>query len=238
MILTLAAMLQLAPAASAQIEPRELLRPIVDLPGDFRREVDLEGLLTLGVSGGATLVARPDDNQVHDAVLSSRPLGADGSAAASWAGDGLVLAPGSALFYLGGLYWDSPGARRFGEMGLEALAVSALETQALKLAVRRERPDKADRYSFPSGHASASFAVAAAAAEEWGWAGGVPAYLAAAVISLSRLERNKHYLSDVVFGAGLGIASGRAVARAHRAKEGASARLLPLPGGAALVVRF
>jgi len=238
MILALLALLHLVPAASAQIESQDLVRPFLHMPGDLRREADMEGLLTLSVSGAATLVARPDDNHVHDAVLSSRPLGADGSTLASWAGDGLVQAPGLALFYLGGLYCESPRAKRFGEMGLEALAVSALETEALKLAVRRERPDGSDHYSFPSGHVTTSFAVAAVAADEWGWAGGVTGYLAAGVIALSRLEKNKHYLSDLVFGAGLGIASGRAVARAHKPKERVSARLVPLPGGVAMVLRF
>ena len=74
--------------------------------------------------------------------------------------------------------------------------------------------------------------------EEWGWAGGAPAYLAAGLISLSRLEKNEHFLSDVLFEAGLGIASGRAVARAHQPKERVSVRLVPLPGGATVILRF
>jgi len=64
--------------------------------------------------------------------------------------------------------------------------------------------------SFPSGHASASFATATVLQRKWGWRAGIPAYAVAGFIGVTRLE-NVHYLSDVTFGAALGIASGLAV---------------------------
>ena len=64
--------------------------------------------------------------------------------------------------------------------------------------------------SFPSGHTSASFATATVIQRRWGWRAGLPAYALASYVGASRLHDN-HYLSDVAFGAGLGIAAGLAI---------------------------
>ena len=91
--------------------------------------------------------------------------------------------------------------------------VNAIFTRGLKL-LPRARPYQETaspgQGSFPSGHASASFATATVLQRKWGWRVGVPAYAVAGFIGATRLE-NVHYLSDVTFGAALGIASGLAV---------------------------
>ena len=59
-------------------------------------------------------------------------------------------------------------------------------------------------YSFPSGHASSSFAVATALYlynKKWG----KPAMIFASIIAYSRVYMCVHYLSDIVAGATLGI---------------------------------
>ncbi len=90
----------------------------------------------------------------------------------------------------------------------------ALNT-ALKLVIRRSRPElpglpaltgTPTRFSFPSAHASTSFAGAHAYARL-----GLPAsvlYGLAAGMSLSRLYLGVHYPSDVLAGAVLGVALG------------------------------
>jgi membrane-associated phospholipid phosphatase len=62
----------------------------------------------------------------------------------------------------------------------------------------------------------------------------VPTYSVASYVAISRLHENRHYLSDVVFGAALGIASGRTVTRHGRN----SWVMLPasVPGGIEIVV--
>ena len=45
----------------------------------------------------------------------------------------------------------------------------------------------------------------------FGWKAGVPAYGLAAYVAGSRLQENRHYMSDVLFGAAVGIVSGRTV---------------------------
>ncbi len=45
----------------------------------------------------------------------------------------------------------------------------------------------------------------------YGWKAGIPAYAAAGYVAVSRLAENKHYASDVIFGAAVGIVAGRTV---------------------------
>ena len=53
-----------------------------------------------------------------------------------------------------------------------------------------------------------SFASAAVLQEHFGWKVGLAAYAGAAYVATSRLSERQHYLSDVVFGAAVGIAAG------------------------------
>jgi membrane-associated phospholipid phosphatase len=49
----------------------------------------------------------------------------------------------------------------------------------------------------------------------YGWKGGLPAYALASAVAVSRLQRDKHYLSDVMAGATLGYIVGRTVVRVN-----------------------
>ena len=85
----------------------------------------------------------------------------------------------------------------------------------IKITVRRERPNGQDNKSFPSGHTSNAFALAAVAQRHYGWKIGVPAYLLAGVMGASRINQDKHWFSDVVGGAALGYIVGRTVVRGN-----------------------
>lgn len=74
------------------------------------------------------------------------------------------------------------------------------------------RPDGSDYFSFPSGHTAEAFANAEFLRQEYKdvspWYG-VAGYAVAATTGYLRMYNNKHWLSDVVAGAGVGIASAK-----------------------------
>lgn len=118
---------------------------------------------------------------------------------------------------------------------LDASIVNLAYAELIKVVVGRERPNGQDEKSFPSGHASNAFALAAVAERHYGWKLGVPAYLLAGVVGASRIQQDKHYLSDVVAGATLGYIVGRTVVRVNGrpledAGRGASVHVSPLLG--------
>lgn len=83
--------------------------------------------------------------------------------------------------------------------------------QALKYTVRRERPDGSNSQSFPSGHSASMFATATVLQRYYGWKVGAPAYALGSYVALARMAWNRHHATDVVMGAGFGIASARTV---------------------------
>ena len=150
------------------------------------------------------------------AERAAKAIAAAGEWGAIWAAVGLSAAA-----------FDPPRRGRW--LGTAALAPAAIGVNfAVKLAVRRQRP-KLDglpplggaptSLSFPSAHATASFASAAAMSRI------APRrapllYSGAALIGLTRPYLGMHYPSDVVVGAALGIALGRLVPLPrHRGSE-------------------
>jgi len=102
------------------------------------------------------------------------------------------------------------------EYAASALVANGVTTVALKYIIGRERPNGNDKHSMPSGHTSHSFTVAAVANELYGNKIGTAAYLVAGLVAISRINDNKHYLSDVIVGAGLGTVIGRGFAKTFR----------------------
>lgn len=111
-----------------------------------------------------------------------------------------------------------PRTRRVGCMMAAALFGTLLVNNILlKNLVARTRPyeviatltylvPRPGEYSFPSGHAGSSFAVACVMFRELPKRYGISALVLAALISLSRLYVGVHYPSDVLFGMLSGIA--------------------------------
>lgn len=89
-------------------------------------------------------------------------------------------------------------------------ALMAGVVNLLKQTTHVERPDGSNNHSFPSGHTATAFMTATMLTKEYGhkspWIG-IGAYTAAAATGLMRMANNKHWLSDVLTGAGIGILS-------------------------------
>lgn len=126
-------------------------------------------------------------------------------------GNGLVLGAGALGLWAGGRIAQDARLSSAGADVSKAVIVSGLCAQTLKVATRRSRPDGAP-HSFPSGHTAVAFAVAPVLADDFGWRVGVPAYALAALTAVGRMEDRRHYLSDVIVGATLGILVGRSIA--------------------------
>jgi len=170
---------------------------------------NLQPFLITAVAAGA---AAPFDDNVVSYFTPDRR--------AKWLGDlgatigtAYVIGPAAAALYGAGRL---AGRGRFRDATYDiaqVTLVTAAYTTAIKYPTQRERPDGSDRLSFPSGHTSNAFAWATVAAHHYGWKIGVPSYAFATLMGIARLEKNSHYLTDVVAAAGLGYVCGRTVVR-------------------------
>ena len=107
------------------------------------------------------------------------------------------------------------GKHQFAEkLALYALSniVVGSVVEPMKYIVHRERPNKSNFKSFPSGHSATAFAAAELLHQEYGhlspWIS-VAGYSTAAATAYLRIQNNAHWLGDVIAGAGIGIASTR-----------------------------
>ncbi len=104
-------------------------------------------------------------------------------------------------------------SKSWGEM-LTADAFSAIIMAGLvngiKYTARLRRPDGSSNNSFPSGHTATAFMTAHMLNVEYGhlspWIG-MGAYATATATGLMRMANNRHWMSDVLAGAGIGIMS-------------------------------
>ena len=127
------------------------------------------------------------------------------------------------------------GTNKLSHLGFDLVRAQILAqafVQGLKYTVRRDRPT-GECCAFPSGHATAAFATASVLERHLGYRGAWPTIVIASYVGASRLIDNRHFLSDVVFGSALGIATGWTVVGRHGR---GSYALLPTPvrGGIAL----
>lgn len=145
---------------------------------------------------------------------------------------------------------NDPNGHREAWSMLEAAGLSTVNAYALKFIIRREGPYqtsdpnewfKSGGRSFPSEHATASFAIgtvlAEAGSDDYRWLRRVLGYGLGIGTSYLRLKHNQHWLSDTVAGGALGIASAQfTLNHAYRNQESRFA-LVPVQGGAMLTYR-
>ncbi|MFL5496518.1 MAG: phosphatase PAP2 family protein [Gemmatimonadales bacterium] len=162
---------------------------------------------------------------------------------------------GISLGVLGlGLVTGKPGIRRAGTRLVAAVAVSAAEMEVMKRVVGRSRPnenvgafkfhpftslkDSAGvevRGAMPSGHVTAAFAVATSLSDDIkSPLVHVLLYTAATGTAFSRINDNRHWLSDTAMGAVLGIFTAKVVNGHWRIFGLRPPEFLVAPAGASL----
>lgn len=201
-----------SPGPPKQLEPtdtRGAVRFIRDVGGDYKHFFSEETATWLLVGSGAALAIHAADEALRMQTESPSSLMAQLDGGQQYGGAGVQFAMAIAWWGIG----HAAGSARGAAAGRDLLRaqISAVSwTYAVKYPVNRTRPN-GDPRSFPSGHSSAVFATAIVLQDHYGWKLGVPAFGAAIYTAASRITNNKHWASDVTFGAFLGMASGRTV---------------------------
>ena len=186
------------------------------IPHDLRNVARGESLAWLGAAGGMAAGSAPLDDDVDRALRDGDPNlfpGVGDQLGQAGVHFGVPLA-----LYVAARTTGRSETAAFAVTLLRAQVANGLVTRSLKFIPRARPYQEVSRLahgSFPSGHTSASFATATVIHRRWGWRAGLPAYLLASYVGVTRLHNN-HYLSDVTFGAALGIATGLAVSRPSR----------------------
>ena len=173
-----------------------------DLAADARRLPSTSSAVTVAVGGILSTSLSPfDDDLVRwtpDAAFEAGGV----------AGNSATLAAATLAAYGIGRWADKP---RVASVALEVLRAQVLSlgiAYGLKYTTLRERPDHTSNDSFPSGHSAQTFSAATVLARHLGILVVAPAYAGAGYVAMSRVNQNRHHLTDVIFGAGLGIAVG------------------------------
>ncbi len=126
-----------------------------------------------------------------------------GSKTIKTSGDVLLFAMPLAAIGTTLIIKDKEGSKQF----LKGFVLNETLTYGLKIIVNKERPDKSNNSSFPSGHTSTTFQSASFIQKRYGWKYGIPAYALASYTGFTRLNANKHNFVDVLSGAIIGIGS-------------------------------
>jgi membrane-associated phospholipid phosphatase len=196
---------------------------------DVKHLPSLPNLYIAAAGGAAAFAVHPADDNVNIALRSHITLVNNIYRPAHIVGETPVLVGFSLITYAVGRLTDRPKASHLGMDLIRAQLIASALTEALKYSTRRERPDGSDNLSFPSGHASETFATATVIERHMGWRMSAVGYAFAAYVASSRLHDNVHWMSDVVFGAAVGTIAGRTVTEHGRNFWTFSP--MPLPGG-------
>lgn len=196
-----------APLAAAANEKPSLLQPFLDGIGDLRHLPSWQNVSWLGAGLAAAAVTHAADTKVTNGFSSAKTQTFKPGRVVG--GTPLELGAAFAAYAIGRAT-DKPRVMNVGSDLIRAQILAELVTTGIKQSVRRRRPDGSS-LSFPSGHTAVTFASATVLQKHFGWKVGVPAYAVASYVAASRVQTKRHYLSDVAFGATVGIVAGRTV---------------------------
>jgi hypothetical protein len=207
---------------------------------------------TAAIEGGITGALMPADDAVRDIFQDNRSKSfKDGLGVINdFYGTYELEFAGAGLFVVG-LVAGNEKLADSGFLGAESVAYAGMLCSGVKYVFGRERPGTASDqwqfhgfspkdHSFVSGDTIVAFAFSSSVSEVWQtpwvtW----PMYGLAVGVGLSRLERNAHWLSDVVGAAFLGHAIGKSIVHFHYGRN-TEGKLVPFvtPDAVGLQVTF
>jgi hypothetical protein len=226
-------------ASASELSYSEILiadiKHVVTAPARWKEaEWRQAGWSSLAVLGTALVIDRPLQDEMrrhhgdHAFITQTERFGSQYAA-------GVVGG-----FYLAGALADDETSKQVAQDGIAAsLIASGIITPTIKLIAGRSRPranQGAYKFtpfsdansSFPSGHTTEAFALAAVVADHYeeSWVSAT-AYSIAGLVGLARSYHHAHFASDVLAGAMIGTLVGRQVV-AHNA-DLRSGKLVLLP---------
>jgi membrane-associated phospholipid phosphatase len=194
--------------------------------------------------GSLLIAANMLDDEVRSSTQSWRnPTSNSLARVGNTFGTGQLVFPALVGAWVAGSALGSDGMRRASGHAIVAATAAGLTATALKWTVGRLRPNSgfdSDHFnhfefkdsSFPSGHASIAFGVASSLSRDIkGRWDDVALYGAASLTGLARMNDNKHWFSDVIGGAVIGIFAGKWATRGNRS-------LSASPSGVTLSLQF
>ncbi len=211
------------------------VRALLDgLKEDIKNLPSRPNLYLAGIGGALALAAHPADQTFNVRLRSHYALVNGVFWPAKYYGDTPEQVALSIGTYAFGRIFDRPKVSHLGMDLLRAQAITEMLVEPIKFATHRQRPDGSNYQSFPSGHAAVTFAAATVIERHLGWKRSLLGYAIASYVAASRLHDNRHYVSDVVFGAAVGSIAGRTVTEHGREVW----TLVPtrVPGGVAILV--
>lgn len=176
---------------------------------DFRNIPSWTNVAVLAAGGFGAAMGHSSDRTLSNAMSGSQRL-ATVFAVGETAGGARMQLFGAIGTYAVGRFSGQNKIATIGADLIQSQIVAQSMTAAIKMSVRRTRPDGTE-YSFPSGHSSVAFATATVLQRDLGWKVGIPAYGFATYVAASRIQDKRHFFSDVTFGAAIGIVAGRSV---------------------------
>jgi hypothetical protein len=188
-----------------------------DLGTNFVGLISTDNIAPLAIGAVATGLSIVPEQNVETYFLSN-PERAEGiSEPGEHIGNAELIAPVVAGLFAAGLYRDGDPRFKATSYALaQGFVMNGVVTASMKAALSRMRPDGSNDVSFPSGHTSMSFMWATVLSRNYGFKVGIPAYAVAGYVGATRLQENKHHMSDIVAGATIGYIIGRTVTRRRK----------------------
>ncbi len=188
-------------------------------------------LFTLAAVAGTGILCFAFDQSIKEwSDVNNKGLFDDIWESITNSGNGVFLSGLMASYYIVGELFNLDNMRKTALLGIESFIISGVVVGILKYSIGRARPFTGEstinfhpfsstsrNYSFPSGHASSAFSVATVIAEHSKeFLVDVTAYGLASLVAMSRIHKNKHWLSDVVIGSAIGYFIGKKISDLNR----------------------